>query len=117
MMKSRQKVGNTGPIRGEDFFLGITMIFGETKLTRNQSPFSFLEDINFCKSLPRAPKFEYLPLAKSVIQGCIDKKFHILSIEILKCCNKILFQIEKANFRKVVHFRKLAEKQRLVSES
>ena len=54
---------------------------------------------------------------KSVIQGCIEKEFHTLSIEILKCCNKILFRIEKASFRKVVHFRKLTEKQRLVSES
>ena len=39
------------------------------------------------------------------------KKFHTLWIEIpvLKCCNKILFRIEKASFRKVVNFRKLAK--------
>ena len=49
--------------------------------------------------------------AKSVIQGCIEKEFHTLSREILKCCNKILFQIEKASFRKVVNFRKLTGKQ------
>ena len=48
--------------------------------------------------------------AKSVIQGCIEKEFHTLSIEILKCCDKIFFQIEKASFRKIVHFHKLAEK-------
>ena len=54
--------------------------------------------------------------AKSVIQGCIEKEFHTLSIEILKCCNKILFRIKKASFRKVVNFRKLVEKERSVSK-
>ena len=59
----------------------------------------------------------YYISAKSVIQGCIEKEFPNLLIEILKCCNKILFRMENVSFRKVVNFRKLAEKQRLVSES
>ena len=38
------------------------MILGEKSERRGQSSFSFLENINFRKSLPRAPEFEYSPL-------------------------------------------------------
>ena len=38
------------------------MILGEKSERRDQSPFSFSENINLWKSLPRAPEFEYLPL-------------------------------------------------------
>ena len=44
------------------FFLEITMILGEKSERRDQSAFSCLENINFRKSLPLAPKFEYPPL-------------------------------------------------------
>ena len=35
------------------------MILGEKSERRDQNSFSFLENINFWKSLPRAPEFEY----------------------------------------------------------
>ena len=35
------------------------MILGQKSKRRDQSSFSFLENINFWKSLPRAPEFEY----------------------------------------------------------
>ena len=38
------------------------MILGEKSERRDQSSFSFLENINFRKSLPRASEFEYPPL-------------------------------------------------------
>ena len=38
------------------------MILGEKSERQDQSCFSFLENINFPKSLPRAPEFEYPPL-------------------------------------------------------
>ena len=38
------------------------MILGEKSERRNQSPFSFLENINFWKFLLGAPEFEYPPL-------------------------------------------------------
>ena len=38
------------------------MILGEKSERRDQSSFSFLENINFWKSLPRAPQSEYPPL-------------------------------------------------------
>ena len=38
------------------------MILREKSERQNQSSFSFLENINFCKSLPRVPEFEYPPL-------------------------------------------------------
>ena len=38
------------------------MILGEKSERRDQSPFSFLENINFWESLPRTPEFEYPPL-------------------------------------------------------
>ena len=44
------------------FFFEIPMILGEKSKRRDQSPLSFLENINFWKSLPRAPEFEYPPL-------------------------------------------------------
>ena len=63
-MKSGRKVENTKSIRDEDlFFLEITMILGEKSERQDQSSFSCLENINFWKSLPRAPEFEYTPLA------------------------------------------------------
>ena len=37
------------------------MILGEKSERRDQSSFSFLENVNFWKSLPRAPEFEYPP--------------------------------------------------------
>ena len=44
------------------FFLEITVILGEKSNRRDQSSFSFLENINFWKFLSRAPEFEYPPL-------------------------------------------------------
>ena len=38
------------------------MIFGEKSERRDQNSFSFLENINFSKPLPRGPEFEYPPL-------------------------------------------------------
>ena len=38
------------------------MILGEKSERRDQSSFSFLENINLWKSLPRATEFEYPPL-------------------------------------------------------
>ena len=57
---------NRRSIQGEDrfFFLEITMILGKKSERRNQSPFFFLENINFWKFLPRAPGFEYPPLCE-----------------------------------------------------
>ena len=48
------------------FFLEITMTLGEKSERRNQSPFSFLENINFWKFLPRAPEFEYPPMIMKI---------------------------------------------------
>ena len=42
------------------------MILGEKSERRDQSSFSFLENINFWKSLPRAPEFEYPPLSMHI---------------------------------------------------
>ena len=38
------------------------MILGKKSEGPDQNSFSFLENINFWKSLPRAPEFEYPPL-------------------------------------------------------
>ena len=67
-MKSGRKVGNTiRSIRSEDlFFSEITLILGEKSERRDQSSFSCLVNINFWKSLPRAPEFEYPPLMITV---------------------------------------------------
>ena len=63
-----RKVGNARSIRGEGlfFFLEITVILGEKSERRDQSSFSFFENSNFCKSLPRAPEFDYSPLIISI---------------------------------------------------
>ena len=60
-MKFGRKVGNRRSIRNEDLFLEITMILGEKRQIRDQNHI-FLENIQFWKSLPRAPNFEYPPL-------------------------------------------------------
>ena len=44
------------------FFFREHRDFGEKSERRDQSSFSFLENINFWKSLRRAPEFEYPPL-------------------------------------------------------
>ena len=50
--------------RSEDLFLEVTMIFWEEKAKDEiKAFFSFLENINFWKFLPRAPEFEHPPLA------------------------------------------------------
>ena len=79
-MKSGRKLRNTKSIRGEDlFFLEITMILGEKSERRHQSFFSCLENINFRKSLPRAPKFEYPPLvAVTKKLSCINNQLRCL---------------------------------------
>ena len=55
--------------------------------------------------------------ARNVIQDCIEKEFHTLSIQTLRGCYKLLSRIKKASFRRVVNFRKLAENKRAVSKS
>ena len=57
-------MGNTRSIRGENLFFR-----REKSKRRDQSSFSFLENINFWKSLPRAPEFEYPPL----VSGSLSK--------------------------------------------
>ena len=47
------------------------MIFEEKSERRDQSSFSFLENINFQKSLPRAPEFKYPPLCRRPTFLCI----------------------------------------------
>ena len=42
------------------------MTLGEKSERRNQSPFSFLENINFWKFLPWAPEFEYPTLLMKI---------------------------------------------------
>ena len=69
IMKSGRKVGHTRLIRGKDlffFFFRVTIISGEKSERRDQSSFSFLENINFWKTLPRAPEFEYPPLVEAI---------------------------------------------------
>ena len=56
-------MGNTRSIRGKDlFFLENTVVLREKSEGQDQSSFSFLKNIIFWKSLPRAPEFEYPPL-------------------------------------------------------
>ena len=45
------------------------MILREKSERRDQSSFSFLENINFWKSLPRALEFEYPPLVTTTRNG------------------------------------------------
>ena len=73
-MKSGRKVGNARSIRGEDFFLKTNVILGEKSERRDHNSFSFLENINFWKSLPRGPEFEYPSL---IIEVCFFKKGNV----------------------------------------
>ena len=42
------------------------MILGEKSERLDQNSFSFLENINFWKFLPRAPEFKHPPLALTI---------------------------------------------------
>ena len=51
------------------------MILGEKSERRDQSSFPFLENINFWKSLPRAPEFEYPPLVVMLFSAIQEDKY------------------------------------------
>ena len=51
------------------------MILGEKSKRQDQSFFSCSENINFQKSLPRAPEFEYPPLQTIFIYSVFLLKF------------------------------------------
>ena len=53
------------------------MILGEKSERRNQSSFSFLKNVNFWKSLPWVPEFEYPPLHLIKAFDTKKRKFHI----------------------------------------
>ena len=57
------------------FFFENTVILEEKSERRDHNSFSFLENINFWKSLPRAPEFKYPPLIIEVFffkRGNVD---------------------------------------------
>ena len=57
------------------FFLEITMIYREKSERRDQSLF-FFKNINFWKSLPRVPEFEYPPLVTHTMYNTIRTVLH-----------------------------------------
>ena len=56
------------------------MILEEKSERRDQSSFSFLKNINFRKSLPQAPKFEYPPLGTTPALSATLPTFKLRSI-------------------------------------